>query len=154
MFHNLRAAKSTFPIYNSFSSFYMYWYNHPPSSFPILEPENPWIDELYIVQKCRATGFKAPKLLKSFGQVSYFLILFLLIFFQNPTRCWAASPGSTPPSPSWAPLPRPAWRRSPPWYTSRGSRDSSRSTTQSSPFSAFNARPSLSAATPENWFKR
>ena len=36
----------------------------PTSPFTILEPQNPWIDEFYVVQKRRATDFKAPKLWK------------------------------------------------------------------------------------------
>ena len=32
------------------------------SIFTILEPRNPWIDELYIVQERRATDFKVTKL--------------------------------------------------------------------------------------------
>ena len=30
------------------------------SPFQILEPQSPWIDEFYVVQERRATGFKAP----------------------------------------------------------------------------------------------
>ena len=32
------------------------------SPFPILKPQNPWIDEFYVVAERRATDFKAPKL--------------------------------------------------------------------------------------------
>ena len=35
---------------------------HPTSPFPILEPQNPWIDEFYLVQKRHLTDLKAPKL--------------------------------------------------------------------------------------------
>ena len=37
---------------------------NPTSLFTILEPQNPWIDEFYIVQNRRATSFDAPILLK------------------------------------------------------------------------------------------
>ena len=36
----------------------------PTSPFTILEPQNPWINEFYVVQKRRATDFKATKLWK------------------------------------------------------------------------------------------
>ena len=36
----------------------------PTSPFTILEPQNPWIDEFYIVQERRVTDFKALKLWK------------------------------------------------------------------------------------------
>ena len=35
---------------------------NPTSPFTILGPKNTWIDEFYVVQKRRATDFKAPKL--------------------------------------------------------------------------------------------
>ena len=34
----------------------------PTNPFPILEPQNPLIDEFYVVQNPRTTDFKAPKL--------------------------------------------------------------------------------------------
>ena len=37
---------------------------HPTSPFTILEPQNPWIDEFYVVQERRTTDFKALKLRK------------------------------------------------------------------------------------------
>ena len=37
---------------------------HPTSPFTIFEPQNPWIDEFYLMQERRATYFKALKLWK------------------------------------------------------------------------------------------
>ena len=37
---------------------------NPAGPFPILEPQNPWIDEFHVVQECHATDFKTPKLWK------------------------------------------------------------------------------------------
>ena len=34
----------------------------PASPFAILKPQNPWIDEFYVVQESRAEDFKAQKL--------------------------------------------------------------------------------------------
>ena len=39
------------------------WKN-PTKNFSILEPQNPWIYEIYVVRERRVTDFKAPKLLK------------------------------------------------------------------------------------------
>ena len=36
--------------------------NFPTSLFTVLEPQNPWIDEFYVVQERLATNFKASKL--------------------------------------------------------------------------------------------
>ena len=36
--------------------------HYPTSPFAIKEPQNPWIDEFYVVQERRATDFEAPKL--------------------------------------------------------------------------------------------
>ena len=41
------------------------WFNHshiPTILFTILDPQNPQIDKIYVVQERCATGFKAPKL--------------------------------------------------------------------------------------------
>ena len=35
---------------------------HPTSPFTILEPQNPWIDEFYVVRERRTTDFEHPKL--------------------------------------------------------------------------------------------
>ena len=35
--------------------------SYPTSPFTIFEPQNPWIDEFYVVQERRATDLKAPK---------------------------------------------------------------------------------------------
>ena len=56
------------------------------SPFTILESQNPWIDELYVVQECRSTDFKAPKLWKgSSGNsaIYYDVILFLCNLYFN-----------------------------------------------------------------------
>ena len=46
---------------------------HPTSPFTIQEPQYPWIEEFYVVQKRRATDLKAPKLWKgSLGSFSLF----------------------------------------------------------------------------------
>ena len=34
----------------------------PDGPFPIVEPQNPWIDKFDVVQERRAMDFKAPKL--------------------------------------------------------------------------------------------
>ena len=48
--------------------------DNPTSPFIILEPENPWIDEFYVVPESRATDFKAPKLWKgSSGSILWLL---------------------------------------------------------------------------------
>ena len=36
--------------------------HNPTNPFAILEPQNPWIDEFYVVQERHATDFKAPRL--------------------------------------------------------------------------------------------
>ena len=36
----------------------------PTRPFPIIEPQNPGMDEIYVVQERRATDFKDPKLWK------------------------------------------------------------------------------------------
>ena len=35
---------------------------NPTNPFAILEPQNPWIDDFYVVQERHATDFKAPRL--------------------------------------------------------------------------------------------
>ena len=48
---------------------------YPTSPFPILEPENPWIDEFYVVQEeRRATDFKASKIVKKSSSAIYLCV--------------------------------------------------------------------------------
>ena len=49
---NYETISSLVLIYNSYC---------PTSPFTVLEPQNPWIDEFYVVQKRLAPDFKAPK---------------------------------------------------------------------------------------------
>ena len=41
---------------------FLYLVSCPTSPFTILEPQNPWIGEFYVVQERRAMDFRAPNL--------------------------------------------------------------------------------------------
>ena len=63
---------SRFTVTQNFITCYQHSYwsmnslngNCPTSPFTILEPENPWIDEFYVAQERRATGFLSSKIVK------------------------------------------------------------------------------------------
>ena len=57
--------------------------SYPTSPFPILEPQNPWIDEFDLVREHRATDFKAPKLRKGSSTNYYCLTDFRLESFPT-----------------------------------------------------------------------
>ena len=83
----------------------------PTSSFPILEPQNPWIDKFYVVQQRRATDFKAPKLWKGSSGSAHLPNVCLCVCathpvtavrswytdntFSLPRTCFIQSPGSS-----------------------------------------------------------
>ena len=45
----------------------------PTSRLTIMELQNPWIDEFYVVQELRATDFEAPKIVRGHLGVFFFV---------------------------------------------------------------------------------